>query len=213
MKISIIIGTRPELIKVAPVIWELKKNSIDYDVVNTAQHKDLLDPYWHTFNITPTHVLDLMVEGQSLTSLTSRALVQLQSYIDTVKIKPTVIIAQGDTTTVMAASMICFYNRIKFAHLEAGLRSFDLQNPFPEEFNRRIASISADFYFCPTIISFENLLNEGVDASKLFLVGNTVIDTITRLKESNEIILSEWNDKSLLKISDYEKVFSTIGAR
>lgn len=206
MKITFIIGTRPELIKVAPIIWEIKKTDIAYDVVNTAQHKDLLEPYWKTFDIEPTHVLDVMVSGQNLSSLTSRTINQIQDYIDTVKIKPSVIIAQGDTTTVMASSMVSFYNNIKFAHIEAGLRSFDFDNPFPEEYNRRIAAIAADFHFCPTKISENNLINEGISQEKIFVVGNTVVDSLSKISKSEKFTQSKWINDELRNIESYDKV-------
>ena len=104
MKIAFIIGTRPELIKVAPVILECQRLNIEIDIVNTAQHKDLLDPYWKTFGISPSKVLDVMIPGQTLTSLSSRALIAIEEYLDLVELKPSVVLAQGDTTTVMAAS-------------------------------------------------------------------------------------------------------------
>jgi UDP-N-acetylglucosamine 2-epimerase (non-hydrolysing) len=206
MKISFIIGTRPELIKVAPLIWAIDKNKIEFDVVNTAQHKDLLDPYWEAFNIKPSHVLNLMVEGQSLSSLTSRAINQIQQYLDNEERKPTIILAQGDTTTVMAASMVSFYNRIKFAHLEAGLRSFDFENPFPEEFNRKIASISADYHFCPTPISTKNLLNEGICKEKIFEVGNTVVDALIKIQGNVKFLSLPWKNKALNKINEFDEV-------
>jgi UDP-N-acetylglucosamine 2-epimerase len=205
MKLAFVIGTRPELIKVAPLIWEAKKNGIEYDVINTAQHKDLLEPYWSTFNIEPTHILDVMVSNQNLSSLTARAINQIQNYINEVAVKPSVIIAQGDTTTVMAASLVSFYNQIKFAHVEAGLRSFDFQNPFPEEFNRKIASISATFHFCPTLKSQENLLNEGIEQSKIFVVGNTVIDSLMKISQNANFKELPWLNKKLNQIHQYQK--------
>lgn len=205
MKLTFIIGTRPELIKVAPVIWAIKKNNIDFDVVNTAQHKDLLDPYWETFDIKPTHILDVMVPSQNLASLTARAINQIQTYLDTVMIKPTIISAQGDTTTVMASAMVSFYNGIKFAHIEAGLRSFDFENPFPEEYNRRIASISADYHFCPTRISEENLLNEGILMDKIFVVGNTVVDSLSSIGFSANFEKSSWVNRDLQKTEYFDQ--------
>ncbi|WP_298780260.1 non-hydrolyzing UDP-N-acetylglucosamine 2-epimerase [uncultured Polaribacter sp.] len=205
MKITFIIGTRPELIKVAPVILELKKHNVDFDIVNTAQHKDLLDPYWDTFEIEPTLVLDVMVAGQSLSSLTERAINAIQSYIDTVEVKPTIILAQGDTTTVMAASLVSFYNKIKFAHLEAGLRSFDFDNPFPEEMNRRIASIAAEMHFCPTEVSKTNLLNEGIDANKIFVIGNTVVDSLNLVVNNDSFKNLKWLNSDLDKTKNFSK--------
>lgn len=205
MKITFIIGTRPELIKVAPVIWEARNRNIDFDVVNTAQHKDLLTPYWSTFDIEPTHTLDVMRKGQSLTSLTSRAICQIQHYLNLVEMKPDLILAQGDTTTVMAASMVSFFNKIKFAHLEAGLRSFDFQNPFPEEYNRRVAAIGADYHFAPTKNSKDNLLNEGIDENKVFVVGNTVVDALNKVSLDKSFINTEWENKQLEQIKYFEK--------
>lgn len=204
MKITFIIGTRPELIKVAPIIWAIKKKGVDFDIVNTAQHKDLLEPYWKTFEIEPTHILDVMVSGQNLTSLTSRAINQIQTYLDTVTVKPTIISAQGDTTTVMAAAMVSFYNDIKFAHIEAGLRSFDFKNPFPEEYNRRIASIAADFHFCPTKVSADNLINERVLKEKIYVVGNTVVDSLSKISKSDNFTQSPWINRELERIESFE---------
>jgi UDP-N-acetylglucosamine 2-epimerase len=205
MKIAFIIGTRPELIKVAPVIWEAQKRNLDFDVVNSAQHKDLLEPYWTTFNIKATHVLDVMREGQNLASLASRAIQQIQNYIDTTKIPPTIILAQGDTTTVMAAGIVSFYNCIHFAHLEAGLRSFDFENPFPEEYNRRIAAIGASFHFCPTKISKKNLIREGVSENKIYVVGNTIVDALNIISQHHEFLNSNWNNDKLDKLNYFDK--------
>ena len=205
MKVTFIIGTRPELIKVAPVIIEIAKEKIDFDVVNTAQHKELLDPYWDSFGIKPTHVLDVMVKGQNLASLSARALFQIQEYIDNVKTKPTIILAQGDTTTVMASAMVSFYNNIKFAHLEAGLRSFDYRNPFPEEFNRKVASITADYHFCPTELSKQNLLNEGIVESKIHVVGNTVVDSLGIILKNGTFTNSDFLNSKLNLVKNYAK--------
>jgi len=205
MKIAFIIGTRPELIKVAPVILELKKHGVAYDIVNTAQHKDLLDPYWKTFGIEPTIILDVMVAGQNLSSLTERAINAIQSYLDTVSKEPDIILSQGDTTTVMAASLVSFYNKIKFAHLEAGLRSFDFENPFPEEMNRRIASIATDIHFCPTEVSKKNLLNEGIETEKIFVIGNTVIDSLNLLVNKDDFKQSKWLNTGLDKTNNFSK--------
>lgn len=205
MKISFIVGTRPELIKLAPLIIQFINTDIKLDIVNTAQHKDLLDPYWKTFGITPTYTLDVMVPGQGLSSLTSRAINEIQSYIDSVPERPDVIFAQGDTTTVMAASLICFYNNIKFAHLEAGLRSHDLHNPYPEELNRRIASIVADYHFCPTEISKQNLLNEGVAINKIYVVGNTVVDSLKWIISREKINSTSFQNVTLNKVNTFEK--------
>ncbi|MEQ8909264.1 MAG: UDP-N-acetylglucosamine 2-epimerase (non-hydrolyzing) [Vicingaceae bacterium] len=204
MKISFIIGTRPELIKIAPVIWAIKDKGIDYDVINTAQHRDLLDPYWNTFGIKPTQVLDVMKAGQDLSSLTSRAIDQIQGYLSNIEREPDVILAQGDTTTVMASAIVSFYNKIDFAHLEAGLRSFDFNNPFPEEFNRKVASIAAKYHFCPTTVSKKNLIAEGINKDKIHVVGNTVVDALEGISKQADFIHSAWDNETLNQLNDFE---------
>lgn len=182
--IAFIVGTRPELIKISPLILELERRGLrdKYVVVNTAQHKDLLDPYWHIFNIVPDYTLDVMYENQDLSSLTSRTLLQLQEFLNHLAEKPSVFLAQGDTTTVMAASMVAFYNKITFIHLEAGLRSGDFDNPFPEEFNRKIASINCRLHLAPTENARQNLLKEGYDEASIKVTGNTVVDALEYIR-------------------------------
>lgn len=205
-KVSFIIGTRPELIKVAPVIMEMRKHSlINTEVVNTAQHKDLLDPYWKTFNILPDKILDVMNRGQNLTSLTSRALTEIQGYLDNTEQKPDAILAQGDTTTVMAAAMVAFYNNINFVHLEAGLRSWDFSNPFPEEYNRRVASIASKLHLCPTDQAVQNLINEGIASNSIIKVGNTVIDALELVRKSSILEKRDFSEKKLGKTKNYSK--------
>ena len=186
--IAFIIGTRPELIKISPVVLELQKRGMrnKYIIVNTAQHKDLLEPYWKIFNIAPDYTLDVMYPNQDLSSLTSRALLQLQEFLNTLPEKPVALLAQGDTTTVMAASIVAFYNKIGFIHLEAGLRSGDFDNPFPEEFNRRIASIHCQLHLAPTESAKQNLLREGYDSEKIEVTGNTVVDALEYIRSFPE---------------------------
>jgi len=176
-----IIGTRPELIKVFPIINYLKKNNYThFKIVSTGQHKDLLETYWKVFDIQPDYKLEIIKKGQNLSRLTAKAIVAIDNLIDKIKEEfiPDIILSQGDTTTVMASSMVAFYHQIKFAHIEAGLRSFDLHQPFPEEFNRKVASITTEYHFAPTEISKQNLLTENTPKNKIYVVGNTVIDTL-----------------------------------
>jgi UDP-N-acetylglucosamine 2-epimerase len=184
-KFLIVVGTRPELIKVASVIKELEKRKLrdKIVIVNTAQHKDLLDPYWTLFSIEPDVTLDVMKEHQELSHLTSRVIDQFQRYISGVNFLISGILAQGDTTTVFGISLVAFYNHIPFYHLEAGLRTFDIYNPYPEEFNRKATSIVASFHFCPTAISKQNLINEGVREDLIQVVGNTVVDVLVEYKD------------------------------
>lgn len=187
-KLLIVIGTRPELIKLAPVILEYRKRFKKPPIIilNTAQHKELLEPYWKIFNIKPNVELDFMKQGQSLSELTSRGILQFENFINSYCQQGNSIcgiLAQGDTTSVMVSSMVAFYKNIPFYHLEAGLRTNDLYNPFPEEFNRKVASIVAQIHFAPTITSKKNLLNEGIKKN-IIVSGNTIVDAVNLFKSS-----------------------------
>jgi UDP-N-acetylglucosamine 2-epimerase (non-hydrolysing) len=176
-KVLCIVGTRPEAIKMAPVIKALKaEKNIDCRVLATAQHRGLLDQILKGFAIIADLDLDIMRPNQSLAALTSRLLLELDGVLQAEK--PDVVLAQGDTTTVMSAALACFYLRIPFGHVEAGLRTGDLYNPFPEEANRVIAGKLARWHFAPTQRAVANLLDEGVAASDITLTGNTVIDAL-----------------------------------
>ncbi|MEO6694443.1 MAG: UDP-N-acetylglucosamine 2-epimerase (non-hydrolyzing) [Ignavibacteria bacterium] len=208
-KVLIVFGTRPELIKLAPVILEFRKRNLQkhVTVLNTGQHKDLLKKYFDIFDIQPDYTLDVMMPGQSLSELTARAMIELQYHLGTLKNNgdyPGFILAQGDTNTVVAAAIVAFYNNIKFAHLEAGLRTWDLQNPFPEEYNRRVASISAYINFAPTEISKMHLVKEGVSSDNILQVGNTIVDALNIIKDriSNNTDIELSSDLNALKGKD-----------
>lgn len=186
-QVLIIFGTRPEVLKLYPLISRFEELGYGdkITILNTGQHKHILDPFLKLFDIRVSHHLHLLQEGQDLSNLTAKAFQRLQQYIDELSRdnkRPSVIVAQGDTTTVMVASMVAFYNKISFAHVEAGLRTGDFENPFPEELNRRIASLAAKFHFAPTEISKDNLVREGIDAARIFVVGNTIVDSIERMR-------------------------------
>lgn len=210
-----IIGTRPELIKVAPVIRECYNLGLkdQIRIVNTAQHRELLDPYWRLFELVPDVTLDSMVAGQGLVSLTARVLTQLQNHLNEQAEKPDLILAQGDTTTVMAASMVAFYNRIDFVHLEAGLRSNDFDNPFPEEYNRKVAAIAARLHLAPTTKSAENLRAEGVPAEKIHVVGNTVIDALGYFRQQPAFTSEPVKHPGLEHLADRQVVLITCHRR
>jgi UDP-N-acetylglucosamine 2-epimerase (non-hydrolysing) len=213
-----IIGTRPELIKIFPIINYLKTiNYSNYKIVSTGQHKDLLESYWEVFDITPDYQLDIIKKGQNLTQLTSRAIIAIDNLIKEISgtFSPDIIISQGDTTTVMASSMVSFYNNIAFAHIEAGLRSFNLHHPFPEEFNRKVASIVTDFHFAPTEISKNNLVDESIPVEKIHVFGNTVIDTLVYFISSKKLEQYSFKNKSLsnLTIEGKELVLITCHRR
>lgn len=176
-KVLCIIGTRPEAIKMAPVIKALQaEEQIDCRVLATAQHRGMLDQVLEFFGITPDIDLDIMRPNQSLTALTARLLLDLDGVLQSEK--PDVVLAQGDTTTVMSAALACFYLRIPFGHIEAGLRTGDMHNPFPEEANRVIAGKLARWHFAPTQGAMDNLLREGVAPADITMTGNTVIDAL-----------------------------------
>ncbi len=176
-KIMLVFGTRPEAIKLAPVYRELKKkNNLEVIVCVTGQHREMLDQVLKLFGIVPDIDLNLMKPGQNLSELTARVLNKMQEVF--AEIKPDKVIVQGDTTTVMASAMAAFYNNIAIAHVEAGLRTGDIYAPWPEEFNRRVASVITENHFAPTIWAKENLLNEKINSDKILVTGNTVIDAL-----------------------------------
>ena len=178
MKILSVFGTRPEAIKMAPVVKELEKypGKLKSVVCVTAQHRQMLDQVLDLFCITPDYDLNIMKEGQTLAGLTAAIFTRLDEVVQSVQ--PDLVLVQGDTTTVMAASLVAFYHQVKVGHVEAGLRTQDKWAPFPEEINRRIASVVADFNFAPTARSRENLLREGFADSTIFVTGNPVIDAL-----------------------------------
>lgn len=185
-----IFGTRPEAIKVAPLILKLKQ-SLQHNVLvcSTGQHREMLKPLLNFFKITPDFDLDLMRPGQSLSSLSTRVMAGIQDIIDIQKQtnKPIdSIIVQGDTTSSCIGGMVAFYNKIKIIHLEAGLRSHDIQSPFPEEFNRKTLSLITHMHLAPTIEAKQNLLHEHADNSKIFVTGNTGIDALFEVKNRIE---------------------------
>ncbi|WP_281418493.1 non-hydrolyzing UDP-N-acetylglucosamine 2-epimerase [Azospirillum soli] len=176
-KVVCVIGTRPEAIKMAPVIQRLGREAwADLTVVATAQHRELMDQVLPLFGITPDLDLDLMRHDQSLADFSARALQAMDGVL--ADVAPDLLLAQGDTSTVLAGAMAAFYRRIPFAHVEAGLRSGDMDNPFPEEFNRRAASMVASIHFAPTEEARGNLLAEGIAGERIAVTGNTVIDSL-----------------------------------
>jgi UDP-N-acetylglucosamine 2-epimerase (non-hydrolysing) len=181
-KISFVFGTRPEAIKLAPVIIELKKHpEFEVNICVTAQHREMLDQVLDVFDIRPDVDFNLMKQDQTLSNLTSEAIVKLDGYFNSYK--PELVFVQGDTTTVLAASLAAFYNKIKIAHVEAGLRTFDKSAPYPEEINRVLTSHIADLHFAPTETAKNNLIKEGISEGKIFVTGNTVIDALYYVKD------------------------------
>ena len=203
MKILTVFGTRPEAIKMAPIVQLLKKTSqIESRVCVTAQHRQMLDQVLDLFQIKPDYDLDLMKDGQTLAQLTAGIFTHLDPILD--EYKPDWVLAVGDTTTVVTTCQLAFYHRIKFGHVEAGLRTHNKWHPYPEEINRRLATTMADMHFAPTTWSQENLLREGVDESSIFVTGNPVIDALNYVsaqqtpKEAEDILAPYKNKRIIL---------------
>ncbi|HOJ01188.1 MAG TPA: UDP-N-acetylglucosamine 2-epimerase (non-hydrolyzing) [Anaerolineaceae bacterium] len=180
IKVLSIFGTRPEAVKMAPVVQELEnKAGIESIVCVTAQHREMLDQVLNLFRIEPHIDLNLMRQNQTLAELTANIFQNLDPVLE--RVNPDWILVQGDTTTVMAAALNAFYRRIHIGHVEAGLRTHDKWAPFPEEINRKIAGVVADLHFAPTTFSKKNLLNEGVPERFIKVTGNTVIDALRQI--------------------------------
>jgi UDP-N-acetylglucosamine 2-epimerase (non-hydrolysing) len=176
-KVLCVVGTRPEAVKMAPVIQALRREDwANVRVLATAQHRHMLDQVLGLFGIEPDIDLDIMRPNQALTTLTARLLLDLDDVL--LSEKPDVVLAQGDTTTVMTVALACFYHRVPFGHVEAGLRTGDLSNPFPEEMNRIVAGRMARWHFAPTGSARQNLLREGFAEEAIHVTGNTVIDAL-----------------------------------
>jgi UDP-N-acetylglucosamine 2-epimerase (non-hydrolysing) len=177
-RILLVIGTRPEAIKMAPVLAALERRAdeVSVEVCVTRQHSELLDAVLDLFRIRPNYDLALMKPNQGLGELTARALLGLEGVYET--FKPATVVVQGDTTTALAASLAAFYKRIPVAHVEAGLRTADLMAPWPEELNRRLTGVMASTHFAPTERARRNLLAEGVPAERIHVTGNTAVDAI-----------------------------------
>jgi UDP-N-acetylglucosamine 2-epimerase len=178
LKIMVVFGTRPEAIKMAPLVLELQqqKETIETITVVTAQHRQMLDQVLETFKVVPDYDLDIMGKSQTLLEITSKILDKLDPIIK--KEKPDMVLVHGDTTTTFAASLVAFYNQVSIGHVEAGLRTFDKYSPYPEEMNRQMTDNLADLYFAPTSESKDNLLKENHPESSIVVTGNTAIDAL-----------------------------------
>ncbi|MGE5683226.1 MAG: non-hydrolyzing UDP-N-acetylglucosamine 2-epimerase, partial [Bacillota bacterium] len=177
-KIAVIFGTRPDTIKMAPIIQELKKHPKHFKLltVATAQHRQMLDQVLDVFEIKPDYDLNIMRPKQTLASITKNTIEELDSVFE--KEKPDMVLVQGDTTTTFVGSLAAFYRQIPVGHIEAGLRTNDKANPFPEEINRRLTGAITELHFAPTETAKKALAKENIDRSKIFVTGNTVIDAL-----------------------------------
>ncbi len=193
-KVLIVFGTRPEAIKMAPLISGFKKDSTNFNVkvCVTEQHKELLDQVLRFFQIKTDYNLNIMKTGQNLYEITAKILLRIKPFLE--DFAPDLVLVHGDTSTTFATSLAAYYKKIKIGHIEAGLRTSNLYSPWPEEGNRRLTGVIADYHFSPTENSKKNLLNEGVKKSSIFVTGNTVIDSL-------KLVLNRINSDRSLKLN------------
>lgn len=206
IKVMTVFGTRPEAIKVAPLIKELeKRENIKSIVCVTAQHREMLDQVIETFNINVDYDLDIMEKGQSLNDITCKILNKLPLILN--KENPNIILVHGDTTTTLATSLTAFYNKALVGHIEAGLRTYDKYSPFPEELNRQLTGIIADMHFAPTNLARKNLISEGKPNNNIFVTGNTAIDALKMtIKENyNHPIIDEIGNDRMILLTSHRK--------
>lgn len=206
IKVMTIFGTRPEAIKMAPLVKELKsRDEIECIVCVTAQHRQMLDQVLDVFHIIPDYDLDIMKQGQTLSDITSRALKGLEEVID--KEKPNIVLVHGDTTTTFAGALAAYYAQTDIGHVEAGLRTWDKYSPYPEEMNRQMVGVFADMHFAPTEKSKQSLLNEGKSPNNIYVTGNTAIDALsTTVNQNYKHELFDWiGDDRLILLTAHRR--------
>jgi UDP-N-acetylglucosamine 2-epimerase (non-hydrolysing) len=199
-RVMLVFGTRPEAIKVAPLVKEFQKHTDRFETIVcvTGQHREMLDQVLHLFDIKPDYDLNIMKQGQDLYDVTARVLTGLRDVYS--ESKPDVVFVHGDTTTSMAAALAAFYQQIPVAHIEAGLRTHNIYSPWPEEMNRQITSRISVYNLAPTALSKENLLKEGIDESTIIVTGNTVIDALEFCVRN-----------SLFSANDFKSIIESLG--
>ena len=214
-KVLLVFGTRPEAIKMAPLVLELKsRKELNVEVCVTAQHREMLDQVLDLFELKPDYDLDLMQPGQDLYDITTKALIGLKGVLQTCK--PDLVLVHGDTTTTFASSLAAFYQRIPVGHVEAGLRTGNIYSPWPEEINRKLTGSLTQFHFAPTTKAQNNLLLENIDAANVFVTGNTVIDALVEVekriatdKELNSKLLAQFHfldpSKKLILVTGHRR--------
>ncbi len=211
IKVMTVFGTRPEAIKMAPVVLELGKypGVIEPVVAVTAQHRDMLDQVLKLFSITPDYDLDIMAAGQTLFDITSKAMMGLDKVLQ--KEKPDIVLVHGDTTTTFAGALAAYYHQISVGHVEAGLRTHNKYSPFPEEMNRKLTGSIADMHFAPTETSEHNLLGESVDENSIYVTGNTVIDALHKTVNDgfvfdNEVLQNiDYRNKRIILVTTHRR--------
>lgn len=208
IKVMPIFGTRPEAIKMAPLVLALKERSDEFETVVTvtAQHREMLDQVLEIFKITPDHDLNVMQPDQTLATITTSVLTKLDKVIK--EERPDIILVHGDTSTTFAASLAAFYNQVAIGHVEAGLRTWNKYSPYPEEMNRQLTDVMADLYFAPTKESKQNLLHEAHDAKNIYVTGNTAIDALKQTVDNNydhEILEDIDPDKKIVLVTMHRR--------
>ena len=205
-KVMLVFGTRPEAIKMCPLVKELKKkNNIETIVCVTGQHREMLQQVLDCFEVVPDYNLDIMKDKQTLFDITSNIMLKIKKVLE--EVKPDLILVHGDTTTTFATALSAFYMQIPVGHVEAGLRTYNIYSPYPEEFNRQATGIISELNFAPTDISKQNLINEGKDKNKIFVTGNTAIDALkTTVRDDYKNDELEWaSDSRLIMLTAHRR--------
>ncbi|NLM76121.1 MAG: UDP-N-acetylglucosamine 2-epimerase (non-hydrolyzing) [Clostridiaceae bacterium] len=210
IKVMTVFGTRPEAIKMAPLIKTLEKyDQIESVVCVTAQHREMLDQVLEIFEIKPDYDLDIMQKRQTLTDITTRAMERLYGVFN--EARPDIVLVHGDTTTTFAAALAAFYSKLRVGHVEAGLRTYDKYFPYPEEMNRKLTGAIADLHFAPTVSNKENLLKENIKEENIFITGNTVIDAISSTVSDDYVFSDEFlrgysfSDKRVILVTAHRR--------
>ena len=205
-KVMVVFGTRPEAIKMCPLVKELKmRDNFETIVCVTGQHREMLDQVLEAFNVIPDYDLSIMKAKQSLFDVTVNILEKMKNVLE--EVKPDVVLVHGDTSTTFVTALACFYLQIPVGHVEAGLRTYNIFSPYPEEFNRQAVGIVADYHFAPTEMSKENLIREGKDPEKIFVTGNTAIDAL------NTTVLKDYSHEQLEWVADSKLIMITAHRR
>lgn len=205
-KIMLVFGTRPEAIKMCPLVNELKsRKNIEVIVCVTGQHRQMLDQVLETFNVTPDYDLSIMKNQQTLFDITTNILNGINSVLE--EVKPDVVLVHGDTSTTFVTALACFYLQIPVGHVEAGLRTYDIYSPYPEEFNRQAVSIISQYNFSPTNLAADNLIKEGKKRDSIYITGNTVIDAM------KHTVTNEYSHPELEWVGDNKLIFITAHRR
>jgi len=205
-KIMTIFGTRPEAIKMVPLVKAIENDEqLEVCVVVTAQHREMLDAVLKTFDIVPDYDLNIMKEGQTLSEITSKSMIELESIIK--HVKPNMVLVHGDTATTFSGSLAAFYNQVPIGHVEAGLRSYDKYSPYPEEMNRQMVGVLTDIHFAPTFNARKHLLDEGKDINSVVVTGNTAIDALnyTVNDDYHSDILNRHKNKRILLLTAHRR--------